>query len=35
MKFGHLIEYDKRSIFFKSHAENDAGRLVSDPLFFF
>ena len=30
MKFGQLIEYDKRNNFFQSHAKNDAGRLVPD-----
>ena len=29
MKFGQLIEYNYRNIFFfKNHAENEAGRLV-------
>ena len=42
MKFGQVIEYDKRYIFFtrdtflfKNHAENEAGRLVPDLLSFF
>ena len=35
MKFGQLIEYDKRNICFKSHAENEAGRLVPDLVLFF
>ena len=36
MKFGQLIEYNKRNIFFfKNHAENEAGRLVSDLFKFF
>ena len=30
MKFGQLIENNKRNIFFKNHAENEAGRLVPD-----
>ena len=31
MKFGQLIEYDKRNnFFFKSHAENEAERLAPD-----
>ena len=30
MTFGHVIEYNKRNIFFKNYAENDKGRLVSD-----
>ena len=33
MKFGQLIEY-KRNIFFKIHAENEAGRLVPDLFLF-
>ena len=28
MKFGQLIEYNKRNIFFKNYAENQAGRLA-------
>ena len=32
MKFGQLIEYDKRNIFLKNNAENEDGRLV--PEFF-
>ena len=43
MKFGQIIEYDKRYIYiftrdtflFKNHAENEAGRLVPDLLLFF
>ena len=27
MKFGQLIEHNLRNIFFKNHAENDAGKL--------
>ena len=30
MKFGQLIEYNKKNFFFKNHAENDAGRVVPD-----
>ena len=31
MKFGHLIQHNKRNIFFfKNYAENEAGRLVPD-----
>ena len=31
VKFGHLIEHNKRNIFFfKNYAENEAGRLVPD-----
>ena len=33
MKFGHVIEYNKRNIS-KNHVENEAGRLVPDLLFF-
>ena len=33
MKFGQLIEYNKRNIFFENHAENEAGRLVPDLFF--
>ena len=35
MKFGQLIEYNKRHFFFKNHAENKAGRLVPDLFLFF
>ena len=35
MKFGMLIEYNKRNIFFKNHAENEAGRLVPDQILFY
>ena len=34
MKFGQLIEYNKRNIFFKNYAENEARRLVSDLFIF-
>ena len=34
MKFGQLIEYDKRNIFFNSHAEKEAGTLVPDFFLF-
>ena len=30
MKFGQLIRYKVRDIFFKNHAEIEAGRLVLD-----
>ena len=30
MKFGQLIEYNKRNIFFKNYAENEGRRLVAD-----
>ena len=35
MKFGQLIEYNKRNIFLKNYVENEAGRLVSDSFLFF
>ena len=35
MKFGQVIVYNKRKIFFKNHAENKAGRLVPDHFLFF
>ena len=35
MKFGQLIEYGKRNIFFKSHAENKVRRLVPDLFLLF
>ena len=34
MEFDRLIEYNKKNIFFKNHAENEAGRLVPDLLLF-
>ena len=35
MKFDQLIEYDVRNIFFQSHTDNEAGKLVSDLFFVF
>ena len=35
MKFVQLIEYPKRKFFFKNHAENEAGKLVSGRVLFF
>ena len=35
MKFGQLREYNMRNVFFKNHAENEAGRLLPDLFFFF
>ena len=35
MKFGQLIEYNKRNIFFKNYAENVERRLVPDIFLFF
>ena len=34
MKFGQLIEYSKRKIFFKNYAENKARRLVPNLFIF-
>ena len=33
--YGQLIEYNVRNIFFKKHAENEAGKLVPDLFLFF
>ena len=30
MRIGQVIEYNKEIIFFKNHAQNEAGRLVPD-----
>ena len=35
MKFGQLIKYIVRNIFFRNHTENEGGRLVPNPFFFF
>ena len=35
MKFGQLIEHNKRNILFKNYSENEAGRLVQDLFLFF
>ena len=35
MKFGQLRKYNKRNIFFKDYAENEARRLVRDIFLFF
>ena len=35
MKFGQLIEYNKRIFFFKNYADNEARRLVPDLFLFF
>ena len=35
MKFGQLIEYNKRNIFLKNYVENEAGRQVPDLFLFF
>ena len=34
-KFGQLIEYNKKNILLKYHAENGAGRLIPDIFLFF
>ena len=35
MKYDQLIEYNKRNIFLKNYAENEAGRLVPDLYLYF
>ena len=35
MKFGQLIEYNKKDFFFNNHAENKAGRPVPDLFLIF
>ena len=35
MKFGQLIEHNKRNNFLQNHAENEAERLVSDLFLLF
>ena len=35
MKFGQIIEYNKKIFPFKNHSENEAGRLVPDLFLFF
>ena len=35
MKFGELLEYNKRIFFFKNYAENEARRLVPNLFLFF
>ena len=35
MKFGQLIEYNTKNIFLKNHAENEAGRQVTELFLFF
>ena len=35
MKFGQSIEYNKRKVFFKNHAQNEAQRLVPDLFLLF
>ena len=35
LKFGQVIEQNKRNIFLENHAENEAGGLVPDLFLFF
>ena len=35
MKFGQLIDITREILFFKIHAENEAGKLVPDRFLFF
>ena len=35
MKFGQLIEYNAKNIFFKTHEENEAGKIVPVLFLFF
>ena len=35
MKFGQVIEYNKKKIFFKNGAENEEGTTVLDLFLFF
>ena len=35
MKFGQLVEQNKRNIFIQNHAEGEAWRLAPDLLLFF
>ena len=35
MKFYQLMKYNKKNIFIKDHAENEAGRLVTGFVLFF
>ena len=35
MKFGQSIEYKKRKVFFKNHAQNEAERLGPDLFLIF
>ena len=34
MKYGQLVEYNEKIFFFKNHADNETGSLVSDQIFF-
>ena len=35
IKFGQLIEHNKRNTFFKNYAKNEVGRVVPDVFLFF
>ena len=35
MKFGQVIEHNKRNTFFKNYAKNEVGRVVPDVFLFF
>ena len=35
MKFGQLVEYNKKNVLLQNHAENEAGRLVPDLFLLF
>ena len=35
MKFGQVIEYNRRNVFLQNHAKNEAGKLVPHLLVFF
>ena len=35
IKFGQVIEYNKRNVFFKNHAENKIERRIPDLFLFF
>ena len=34
MKFGQLVEFNKKTCFFKNHAENEAGKPVPELFLF-
>ena len=35
MKFGQLMGYNKRNVFLRNHAENEAEKLIPDFFLFF
>ena len=35
MEFGQVIEYNKKTFFFKNHAENEVRKLIPDLVLFF